>query len=125
MVRKSRTVSASRPSSRLKTASKTGGKATDVELQLGKRIAALRAAVGFTLDRLAAEAGFTKGYLSKIENSKVIPPIGTLVKIAQVLNTDLAALFGNDMPDAANDEAICVVRSWERETAIRGGSLRL
>ncbi|MBS0519339.1 MAG: helix-turn-helix domain-containing protein [Proteobacteria bacterium] len=122
MVRKSRAVPAPRSPSRLKAPRKTAGKATDVELQLGTRIAALRAAVGFTLDRLAAEAGFTKGYLSKIENSKVIPPIGTLVKLAQVLNTDLADLFGTDMPDVANDEAICVVRSWERETAIRGGS---
>jgi transcriptional regulator with XRE-family HTH domain len=122
MVRKSRKVSAARATSKLRSARKPSGKVTAVELQLGRRIAALRAEVGFTLDRLAAEAGFTKGYLSKIENSKVIPPIGTLVKIAQVLNTDFANLFGNDIPDAANDEAICIVRSWEGETAIRGGS---
>ena len=62
---------------------------TATELQLGRRLCELRAARGFTQDRLAAEAGFTKGYLSKIENSKVIPPIGTLVKIARVLDTDL------------------------------------
>ena len=67
------------------------------------------------------KAGFTKGYLSKIENSKVIPPIGTLVKIAQVLDTDLADLFEAAPAPAAND-AISIVRSWERETAIRGGS---
>ena len=70
---------------------------------------------------LAAKAGFTKGYLSKIENSKVIPPIGTLVKIAQVLDTDLADLFEAAPAQAAND-AVSIVRSWERETAIRGGS---
>lgn len=122
MVRKSRAVPAPRGDSRVKPSRKPSGKGTAVELQLGQRIAALRAEVGFTLDRLAVEAGFTKGYLSKIENSKVIPPIGTLVKIAQVLNTDLANLFGNDMPDVANDEAICIVRSWEGETAVRGGS---
>ncbi|HEY6718302.1 MAG TPA: helix-turn-helix transcriptional regulator, partial [Reyranella sp.] len=92
---------------------------TEVELLLGRRISALRATVGFTQDLLAAKAGFTKGYLSKIENSKVIPPIGTLVKIAQVLDTDLADLFEAAPADAAND-AISIVRSWERETAIRG-----
>lgn len=93
---------------------------TTIEVRLGKRIAALRAGVGFTLDRLAAEAGFTKGYLSKIENSKVIPPIGTLVKIAQVLGTDLSDLF-TDEATTSND-AISIVRSWERETVVRGGS---
>jgi transcriptional regulator with XRE-family HTH domain len=124
MVRKSRTVPAAVKGARLKppaVAAKPADKATKVELLLGKRIAALRAAVGFTLDRLAAEAGFTKGYIYKIENSRVIPPIGTLVKIARVLDTDLADLFENGPTEPAND-AISIVRSWERETAVRGGS---
>jgi mannose-6-phosphate isomerase-like protein (cupin superfamily) len=43
------------------------------------------------------------------------------VKIAQVLDTDLADLFEATPASAAND-AISIVRSWERETAIRGGS---
>jgi transcriptional regulator with XRE-family HTH domain len=94
---------------------------TRVELLLGQRIAVLRAAVGFTQDRLAGDTGFTKGYVSKIENSKVIPPIGTLVKIAQVLHTDLADLFENASPDSSND-AISIVRSKEREAVVRGGS---
>ena len=126
MVGKSRTVPAAKgrklgrraaPAKRRVTAARP----TEVELLLGRRISALRAGVGFTQDLLAVKAGFTKGYLSKIENSKVIPPIGTLVKIAQVLDTDLADLFEAAPAHAAND-AISIVRSWERETAIRGGS---
>lgn len=94
---------------------------TAIELQLGKRISKLRAARGRTQDQLAAATGFTKGYLSKIENSKVIPPIGTLVKIAQVLDTDVADLLEpEDAPDQS--DAICVVRSWQREAVIKGGS---
>src|SRR5690606_10073190 len=69
----------------------------------------------------AAETGFTKGYLSKIENSKVIPPIGTLVKIAQALQTDLAELLETESQAERND-GICIVRSWDRETILRGGS---
>ena len=126
MVGKSRTIPAAKSSKVSKRAApaKRPTKAvrpTEVELLLGRRISALRASVGFTQDLLAAKAGFTKGYLSKIENSKVIPPIGTLVKIAQVLDTDLADLFEAAPANAAND-AISIVRSWERETAIRGGS---
>lgn len=94
---------------------------TALELRLGKRITELRTARHFTQDKLAAAAGFTKGYLSKIENSKVIPPIGTLVRIALVLDADVADLLGTE--DSRNhNEKICVVRSWERETVIRGGS---
>ena len=123
MVGKSRTVPAARSRKVGKRAAPTKRRAkaarpTEVELLLGRRISALRAGLGFTQDRLAAKAGFTKGYLSKIENSKVIPPIGTLVKIAQVLDTDLADLF----EAAPANAAVSIVRSWERETAIRGGS---
>jgi len=90
------------------------------ELQLGRSLCALRTAQGFTLDRLATETGFTKGYLSKIENSKVIPPIGTLVKIARVLDTDLADLFGAGAV-SEQEEAICIDRSRDRPSIIRGG----
>jgi transcriptional regulator with XRE-family HTH domain len=122
MVRKSGRVSAAPERSPLKAAAGSrSSDATKAELQLGERIAALRAAVGFTLERLAIETGFTKGYLSKIENSKVIPPIGTLVKLVKVLGTDLADLFANGSAEPAND-AVSVVRSWERETAVRGGT---
>ncbi|MGV3656015.1 MAG: helix-turn-helix domain-containing protein [Noviherbaspirillum sp.] len=92
-----------------------------IEEQLGRRVSELRQARGYTQDRLAAETGFTKGYLSKIENSKVIPPIGTLVKIAQALRTDLAELLETETQVERND-GICIVRSWERETIVRGGS---
>jgi len=91
-----------------------------IEMQLGGRISRLRVARGFTQDRLAAETGFTKGYLSKIENSKVIPPIGTLVKIAQVFNIELSDLLGS--PSSLEDSSICVVRSWQRESVVKGAS---
>lgn len=94
---------------------------TAIELQLGKRISKLRSARGYTQDQLAAATGFTKGYLSKIENSKVIPPIGTLVKIAQVLDTDVADLLEPESSDEQH-EAVCVVRSWQRESVIKGGT---
>ncbi|MDO9419899.1 MAG: XRE family transcriptional regulator [Herminiimonas sp.] len=94
--------------------------ATAIELQLGKRISKLRSAKGFTQDKLALSTGFTKGYLSKIENSKVIPPIGTLVKIAQILDTDVADLL--EPETSTESDEICVVRSWQRESVIKGAT---
>ncbi|GGI18313.1 helix-turn-helix domain-containing protein [Oxalicibacterium faecigallinarum] len=94
--------------------------ASNIELQLGIRISRLRIARGFTQDQLATQTGFTKGYLSKIENAKVIPPIGTLVKICKVLQTDLTELLEPDVED--EDSPVCVVRSWQRESVIKGAS---
>jgi transcriptional regulator with XRE-family HTH domain len=94
---------------------------SEVEQRLGRRIHELRSARDFTLDALAKATGFTKGYLSKIENSKVIPPIGTLVKLAEVLKIELGDLLGSESSVERND-GICIVRSWEREPVLRGGS---
>ena len=94
---------------------------TTPEMELGRRLNELRIARGFTQDQLAAETGFTKGYLSKIENSKVIPPIGTLVKLARVLDTDLANLFGGNS-DESRAEPIYIDRLRERQRIIRGGN---
>lgn len=99
----------------------TAKQLTALERQLGQRLCELRNARGFTQDRLAAETGFTKGYLSKIENSKVIPPIGTLVKLARVLGTELADLFGSEAV-SEQDEAICIVRSRSHQAVIHGGA---
>ena len=62
-----------------------------VEQLIGSRVGELRAKRGITLEQLAAATGFSKGYLSKIENSRKVPPIGTLSRIAQALSTDITA----------------------------------
>jgi transcriptional regulator with XRE-family HTH domain len=92
---------------------------TAPELQLGRRLSELRMARGLTQDTLAAATGFTKGYLSKIENSKVIPPIGTLVKIARVLKTDLADLFDRQRDDDLAG-TICIDRARDQHAVIHG-----
>ncbi len=51
----------------------------------------------------------------------MIPPIGTLVKIARVLDTDLADLFGSEAT-GEQDQEVCIVRAGERHSVIRGGS---
>ena len=74
-----------------------------------------------TLEALAAATGFTRGYLSKIENAKKIPPIGSLQRIAQALHADLAGFFQTEPSDAA-DERVSLVRVSERRSVVRGGT---
>jgi transcriptional regulator with XRE-family HTH domain len=86
---------------------------------LGEHLKQLRAARGMTLDRLAAATGLTKSYLSKIQNSRKLPPIATLSRIAQALGTSIGSFFG-DILEAR--EGASVVRRNERLPVVRGGT---
>src|SRR5690349_2160277 len=71
------------------TMTATNGRDSDT---LGPRIRKLRKARDRTLDSLAQEIGLTKGYLSKVETGRQVPPLATLSKLAKALGTDLASL---------------------------------
>jgi len=97
--------------------------ASEVHQMIGNRLRQLRKTRRVTLDSLAGSTGFTKSYLSKIENAKKVPPIASLARIAQALNTDLAYFFdANGEKLSAKDDSICVIRANEREQVLRGGS---
>jgi transcriptional regulator with XRE-family HTH domain len=91
-----------------------------LEKLVGSRIAEARARAGITLDRLAGLTGFSKGYLSKIENSRKVPPIGSLARIAAALKTDITDLL--HPPSAAPEGGLSVVRAGERRPVVRGGT---
>ncbi|MFN7555891.1 helix-turn-helix domain-containing protein, partial [Microcystis sp.] len=50
--------------------------------QLGWRIQERRLQRGMTLDVISQRTGFSKGYLSRIENGRKTPPLPTLGRIA-------------------------------------------
>ena len=96
-------------------------KSAPVEQVIGERISEFRARREMTLEHLSSLTGFTKGYLSKIENSKKVPPIGSLSRIAHALKTDITQLLQAAAPPV-NDPGFCVVRASERRPVMRGGS---
>lgn len=91
-----------------------------LERSIGERMATLRARRKVTLERLAEVTGFTKGYLSKIENSRKVPPIGSLARIATALDADLSHFF--QTPGASSRNAVSVVHRKERQPVVRGGT---
>ena len=93
-----------------------------IENLISRRLKELRKIRGMTLDSLAKQTGFTKGYLSKIENTKKIPPIETLSKISAALNTEISYFFQKDDELKAVDDAYSIVRAQERKRVVRGGS---
>lgn len=100
------------------TSAKGGGA---VEQSIGERLAKLRAQRRVTLERLAAVTGFTKGYLSKIENSRKVPPIGSLARIATALGADIAYFF-QSAREASPRNAVSVVHRKDRQPVVRGGT---
>lgn len=78
-----------------------------------KKIKELRSARNLSLEKLAELTGFTKGYLSRIENSRKAPPIYTLSRISQALDVDIA-LFFSDNADAPGPRHYSITRRDER-----------
>jgi transcriptional regulator with XRE-family HTH domain len=89
-----------------------------VEAEIGKRIKTFRTQKRITLEQLAKQAGFTKGYLSKVEKSKKSPPVSTLGIIARALGVTISALLGEEAPRTS----LCLVRKDERPLISRDGT---
>jgi len=79
---------------------------------IGNRIQYVRKKKGLSLNDVAIKTGFTKSYLSQIENLKREPPISTLSKIAYVLDTDLSFLINGGMENLQT-QSLTIVRNGE------------
>jgi transcriptional regulator with XRE-family HTH domain len=89
-----------------------------------QRIKEKRIEKGLSLDALAGKTGFSKGYLSKIENGTSLPPISTLHRICEALAVDLTYLFSEEGYGDA-DRGISIVRRKERrEMIVEEGGVR-
>lgn len=99
-----------------------GGTISDMtdEAEIGKRIKALRLKQKRTLQDLADKTGFTKGYLSKVENTEKAPPVSTLLALARGLGVNVATLFGETVEVAGK---ISVVRKPDRLQIARDQSV--
>jgi transcriptional regulator with XRE-family HTH domain len=61
--------------------------------RFGIRLRHARQLRGYSLDDLGSLVGLTEGYLSKIENDRATPAIGTLHKIVAALDLNINSLF--------------------------------
>jgi transcriptional regulator with XRE-family HTH domain len=91
-----------------------------IEIQIGKKIRALRTERDITLDQLAQEVKLTKGQLSKIENGKVSCPVSTLTRVASALGVHVGTLF--DTHDSTA-RAVLVKRSERKPIVGRGSKI--
>ena len=63
------------------------------EIPIGGRIRATRLARGLTLGQVAAAAGLTQGFVSKLERDQVSPSVASLVSVCEALGLRVGELF--------------------------------
>ena len=62
-------------------------------MNIGERIRKLRVQNGLTQQEIADRCELTKSMISKIENGKVVPAVGTLQRLARALGVKVGALM--------------------------------
>ena len=65
-------------------------------LKLSQNIRRIRLAQGMTVAGLAERSGFSKGFISQIENFRQSPSLKSLMKIADALGVSFSELFDED-----------------------------
>ena len=96
------------------------GKGKSLDRYLGNVIRDLRLKDNLTIAEVAAQAGISRGMVSKIENGQVSTSLETLSRISQALGVSLSPLFRHyNMPSGGaqlvkNDEGMEVVRRGTR-----------
>lgn len=66
---------------------------TNDGIRIGSRLRAARKALGYTLDQLAASAGLTKGFLSRVERDETSLSVASLITLCEVMSLDVGTLF--------------------------------
>ncbi|HXA44715.1 MAG TPA: XRE family transcriptional regulator [Candidatus Angelobacter sp.] len=94
---------------------------SSIEIQIGRKIRALRTERNVTIDQLAKEVKLTKGQVSKIENGKVSSPVSTLTRLAVALSVEPGYFF--QTIDANSPQAVLVRKSERRVIVGRGTKL--
>jgi transcriptional regulator with XRE-family HTH domain len=83
-------------------------------IPVGEHIRSIRGERDISLQQLAEKTGFTAALLSQVENRMTSPPLGMLVKIANVFDTSVSALIGG-----REEAAFSIVRKADRRTVSR------
>jgi transcriptional regulator with XRE-family HTH domain len=89
---------------------------SSADVELGRRIRAIRKTKGFSLRVVSSDAEVSEGFLSQVERGKASPSVASLRRICQALGEPMSALF-TDGDEAGQDEAL--VRVGDRRRVFR------
>lgn len=95
----------------------------DRTIALAQAVRARRQALGLSLDQLCARAGVSKGALVALENGDANPTFGTIVRVADALQTPMSMLFETSEPGPVRVITHAAIPAFWQGTA--GGYARL
>jgi len=75
------------------TIRRTAKQVSDNPIPIGGRLRSARLARGLTLGQVAAAAGLTEGFVSKLERDHVSPSVASLVSVCEALGLRVGELF--------------------------------
>jgi quercetin dioxygenase-like cupin family protein/DNA-binding transcriptional regulator YiaG len=81
-----------------KQAGKARAATTGAASSVGRKIKAVRAEKGISLEQIANETGFTTAHLKEIEAGKATPSVGALLHIARALRIDSGSFLRERTP---------------------------
>lgn len=91
----------------------------DCSQQIGDRIRQLREDKGLTIDELSQLTGFDRQTLQAIEENKINPQLGTIIKLSKALDSALQRLISGE-----GQKLYAVTRKTERNVISRSSSAR-
>ena len=62
-------------------------------LELSQTIREIRRKQGMTVENLAAKSGFSKGFISQVENFRITPSLKALMRISSALGVPLESVI--------------------------------
>ncbi len=65
-------------------------------LELSQNIRKIRIEQDMTVEQLAKNSGFSKGFISQVENFRITPSLKALTRIADALGVSMSMLFAED-----------------------------
>ena len=95
----------------------------DRTIALAQAVRSRRQALGLSLDQLCSRAGVSKGALVALENGDANPTFGTIVRVADALQTPVSLLF--EAPESAPVRVISHASRPAFWQGAREGSARL
>ncbi|HEY4220244.1 MAG TPA: cupin domain-containing protein [Myxococcota bacterium] len=83
-----------------------GDEAGAPDVKLGETVKRLREEGGWSIQRLAREAGVSSATIFKIEKDRMVPSVTVLLKLARALKQPIASLLENQAPKARTGYAV-------------------
>ena len=67
-------------------------------LRISQNIRHIRQSQGMTLEQLAVKSGFSKGFVSQVENFRITPSLKALNKLSEALGVEISRIFSGETP---------------------------